>query len=153
MNLISAYACCNRRRSAFQLMHTHDRQFYVHIFQSMDHSAMLFNFIVKCIKIMWPYLRKPGISDPHAISAMHIFSTLGWNYQSPVFVIFMWKNLSTNLCCHLRRLVVSYKGETSLHFDLPSLYSCCVRTLLLRQFPRAGYLGTARFVKLSLTNL
>ena len=31
-------------------------------------------------------------------------------------VIFVKKNLSTNLCRRLRRLVVSYKGETSLHF-------------------------------------
>ena len=44
--------------------------------------------------------------------------------QSQVFVIFMSKRLSTNLCRLLRRLTVSYKGEISLHFDLPSLYSC-----------------------------
>ena len=50
---------------------------------------------------------------------------------SRVFIIFMSKNLSTNLCCHLRRLTVSYKGEISLHFDLPSLYSCCTRSPLL----------------------
>ena len=43
--------------------------------------------------------------------------------QNSVFVIFMSKNLSTNLCCRLWRVNVSYQGEISHHFDLPSLYN------------------------------
>ena len=39
--------------------------------------------------------------------------------QNPVLVIFISKNPSTNLCCCLQRLLVSSKGEISLHFDLP----------------------------------
>ena len=41
--------------------------------------------------------------------------------QSPVFVIFMSKNLCTNLYCRLRRVNVRYQGKISLHFDLASL--------------------------------
>ena len=52
-------------------------------------------------------------------------------YRSPVFVIFMSKNLLTNCCHQLRRVDVSYQGEISLHFDLPSLYDCRTRSLLL----------------------
>ena len=59
------------------------------------------------------------------------FSTWGKKCRSWVFVIFMSKNLSTNLCHRLWRLTVSYKGEISLHFDLPSLYSCRTRSPLL----------------------
>ena len=69
-------------------------------------------------------------------------------YQSPVFVIFMSKNLSTNLCRRLRRLTVSYKGEISLHFDVPSLYSCRTQSPLLRVLIRILYLGIARFIEL-----
>ena len=41
--------------------------------------------------------------------------------QSPIFVIFMSKNLSTNLCRRLRRINIGYQDERSLHFDLPNL--------------------------------
>ena len=65
------------------------------------------------------------------------------------FVIFMSENLSVNLCCHLRRVNVSYQGEISLHFNLPSLYSCGTWSPLLRalEFPFTGYLATARLSK------
>ena len=46
-------------------------------------------------------------------------------------LLFMSKNLSTNICHRLQRLIVSYKGEISLHFDLPSLYSCRAQSPLL----------------------
>ena len=68
--------------------------------------------------------------------------------QSWVFVIYMPKNLSTNLCRRLRRLTVSYKGEVSLHFNLPSLYSYRTRSLLLWALVRLLYLDTARFIEL-----
>ena len=42
-------------------------------------------------------MRKPGIIVERAYGAMRVFSNSGQNYQSPVFVIFMPKNLSTNL--------------------------------------------------------
>ena len=64
--------------------------------------------------------------------------------QSPVFVIFMSENLSIILCRHLRRVNVSYQGKTSLHFDLPSLYSCRTRSPLLRaliRIPASGLSG------------
>ena len=61
-------------------------------------------------------------------------STTGEKCQSPVFVIFMSENLSTNLCCnlHVQRVNLSYHGEISLHFDLPSLYSCRIWSPLPR---------------------
>ena len=68
-------------------------------------------------------------------------------YQSPVFVIFISKNLSTNLCRCLQRLPVNYKGEISLHFDLPSLYSCRTWSPLLWALIRIFYLDTARFIE------
>ena len=52
-------------------------------------------------------------------------------HQSPDSVIYMSNNPSSNCCCHLRRLVVLYKGEISLHFDLPSQHSCCTQSPLL----------------------
>ena len=67
---------------------------------------------------------------------------------SRVFVIFISKNLSTNLCHHLRMVNVSYQGEISLHFDLPSLYGSRTRSPLLWVLIRILYLDTARFIKL-----
>ena len=68
--------------------------------------------------------------------------------QSRVFVIFISKNLSTNLCHHLRRVNVRYQGEISLHFDLPRLYGSRTRSPLLWAVIRILYLDTARFIKL-----
>ena len=65
--------------------------------------------------------------------------------QSWVFVIFMPKNLPTNLCHRLRRLTVSYKGEISLHFDLPSLYYCRTRSPLLWALIRIIYLDSSNY--------
>ena len=83
-----------------------------------------------------------------ASSAMRAFSISGQKCLSRVFVIFISENLSTNLCQHLRRLNVSYNGEISLHFDLPSLYSSCTQSPLLWALIRILYLDTARFIKL-----
>ena len=41
------------------------------------------------------------------------------NCQSPVFVIFMSKNLSTNYCRRLRRVNVSSQGKISLYLQAP----------------------------------
>ena len=41
------------------------------------------------------------------------------NCQSPVFVIFISKNLSTNYCCSTWRVNVSYQGEISLYLQTP----------------------------------
>ena len=65
--------------------------------------------------------------------------------QSPDFVVSMSKNPSFNYYRRLRRLVVSYKGEISLHFDLPSLYSCCVRSPLLRTLIGIRARGLSRY--------
>ena len=44
---------------------------------------------------------------------------------------------------------MNYKGEISLHFDLPSLYSCRAWSLWhLLKFACVGNLGEARFIKL-----
>ena len=51
--------------------------------------------------------------------------------QSPDFVIYVSNNPSSNCCRCLRRLVVLYKGEISLHFDPPSRHSCRTRSPLL----------------------
>ena len=56
---------------------------------------------------------------------MRIFSIFSQKFKSPVFVIFMAKNLSSNCCHRLRRVNVRYQCEISLklYFDLHSLYS------------------------------
>ena len=41
------------------------------------------------------------------------------NCQSPVFVIFMSRNLSTNYCCSLWRVNVSYQGKIRLYLQVP----------------------------------
>ena len=43
--------------------------------------------------------------------------------QSPDFVIYMSNNPSSNCCRLLRRLVMLYEGEISLHFDPPSRHT------------------------------
>ena len=92
-----------------------------------------------------PYLTKHGIWDPCAIRTMRVLSTT--SQMSVEFVIYMPKNLSTNLCHRLRRLTVSYKGVINLHFDLPSLYSYRTRSPLLWALIRILYLDTARFIE------
>ena len=68
--------------------------------------------------------------------------------QSSDFVIYMSNNPSSNCCRLLRRLVVLYEGEISLHFDQPSQPSCRTRSLLLWAILGILYLNTARFMKL-----
>ena len=65
--------------------------------------------------------------------------------QSPDFVIY---NPSSNCCRLLRRLVVLYEGEISLHFDPPSRHSRRTRSPLLWAVIRILYLDTARFIDL-----
>ena len=65
------------------------------------------------------------------------------NCQSPVYVIlFMSNNLSTNLSRHLQRVNIS---EISLHFNLPSLYSCRTWSLLLRVLISIPARGLSRY--------
>ena len=68
--------------------------------------------------------------------------------QSPDFVIYMSNNPSSNCCRLLRRLVVLYEGEISLHFDPPSRHSHRTRSPLLWAVIRILYLDTARFIDL-----
>ena len=68
--------------------------------------------------------------------------------QSPDFVIYMSNNPSSNCCRLLRRLVVLYEGEISLHFNPPSRHSRRTRSLLLWAVIRIIYLETARFINL-----
>ena len=65
--------------------------------------------------------------------------------QSPDFVIYMSNNPSSNCCRLLRRLVVLYEGEISLHFDPPSQHSHRTRSPLLWAVIN---LDTARFIDL-----
>ena len=65
--------------------------------------------------------------------------------QSPDFVIYMSNNPS-NCCRLLRRLVVLYEGEISLHFDPPSRHSRRTRSPLLWAVIRILHLDTARFI-------
>ena len=105
-----------------------------------------FYLVLVALKLMWLYLGKPGIRYKHANRAMHMFSTSGKNYESRKFVISMSKNPS-KCCRHLWRLAVSYKGEISHYFDLPSLYSCHTRSPLLRAIIlHTGYLITVDFL-------
>ena len=55
-------------------------------------------------------------------------------------------NLFTDLCRRLRRVCITYQGEISLHFNLPSLYSCRTWSPLLRvliRIPAHGHLDIA----------
>ena len=65
--------------------------------------------------------------------------------QSPDFVISMSNNPSSNCSRCLRRLVVSYKGKISLHFDPPSLYGCRIRSPLLREIIRIRAHGLSSY--------
>ena len=67
---------------------------------------------------------KPGIWDLRVIRAMRIFN-LGSKNVKVQFLsyVFMSKNPSTNLCCRLQRLTVSYEGEISVHFNLQLPYT------------------------------
>ena len=67
------------------------------------------------------------------------------NYESPNFVTSVSKNPFSNYYRRLWRLAVSYKGEISLHFDLPSLYSCRTRSPLLRAIIRIPTCGLSRY--------
>ena len=66
-------------------------------------------------------------------------------YQSPVFVIFMSKNPSTNCCHRLWRVNVSYQGKISLHLDLPSQYGRHTRSPLLWAVIRILYLDSSNY--------
>ena len=68
--------------------------------------------------------------------------------ESPDFVIYISNNPSSNCCRLLRRLVVLYEGEISLHFDPPSRHSHRTRSPLLWVVIRILYLDTARFIDL-----
>ena len=75
--------------------------------------------------------------------------TLGNNYvshdknrQSLDFVTSMSKKHSSNC---VRRVVVSYNGEVSLHFEPPTLYSCRERSPLLRALIRIRAPGLSRY--------
>ena len=67
--------------------------------------------------------------------------------QSPDFVIYMSNNPS-NCCRLLRRLVMLYEGEISVHFDPPSRHSRRTQSPLLWAVIRILYLDTARFIDL-----
>ena len=67
--------------------------------------------------------------------------------RSPDFVIYMSNNPS-NCCRLLRRLVVLYEDEISLHLDPPSRQSQRTRSPLLWAVIRILYLDTARFIDL-----
>ena len=73
--------------------------------------------------------------------------------QSPDFVISMSDNPSSNCSRHLRRLVVSYKGEISLRFDPPSQYSRRVRSLLLRKIIRIRTCGLSSYSQIRRTTV
>ena len=68
--------------------------------------------------------------------------------RSPDFVIYMSNNPSTICCRLLRRLVVLYEGEISLHFDPPSRHSRHTRSPLLWALKRILYLHSGGFIKL-----
>ena len=104
-------------------------------------------FTIKWTKVwnMWPDLRKHSVCNPHMIRAMRVFSISDPNMLKSIFFISMSNNPSSNCSCRLQRLVVSYKGEISLHFDPPSLYSCRVRSPLLREIIRIRARGLSSY--------
>ena len=71
-------------------------------------------------------------NPPHAIRAQFVQCTflLTQVQTCPIHV------KQPFFCYCLRRLVMSYKGKINLHFDPPSLYSCHVRSPLLREIIR-----------------
>ena len=100
---------------------------------------------VKTSKCDWIWENPAYCQNVHMAQCMFLVSTVK-KYESPLFVIFMSKNLSTNCCHRLWRVNVSYQDEIS-HFDLPSQYSCRTRSPLLWALIRIPYLDTARFIE------
>ena len=97
------------------------------------------------IYYMWPDLRNPPYVILTRFAQCAFLVAQVQICQSPDFVISMSNNPSSNCSRRLRRLVVSYKGEISLHFDPPSLYSCRVRSPLLREIIRIRARGLSSY--------
>ena len=100
-----------------------------------------------CIQYVTGFVKTRHVARTHIAQCVFLVPQVE-NSQIPVFVIFMSKNLSTNLCHHLWRVNLSYQGEISLRFDLPSLYSCCTQNPLPRTLIRIPVHGLSRFVEL-----
>ena len=62
---------------------------------------------------MWPDCKNPACHENAQVTQCTFLVHHVKNHLSPVFVIFMSKNLS-NLCHRLRRVNVSYEGEISI---------------------------------------
>ena len=63
--------------------------------------------------------------------------------RSPGFVIYMSSNPSSNCCRLLRRLVVLYEGEISLHFDPPMSVSDKTRHMGSTRYLRNVHFSTS----------
>ena len=125
------YAVCTNMVAVPQLCTSHENILYIHVCdQIWENPAYCHNMYMAQCAFLVPQVKI---------------------CRSPVYVIlFISKNLSINLCHHLRRVNLNYQGEISLHFDLPSLYSCRTQTPLLRAliWLPAHRLSTARFIEL-----
>ena len=99
---------------------------------------------------MWPDLQKPGMSQECASGTVRLFSSSDRILSKSSFCHIHVKQ--PFYCYHrIRRVDVTCQGEitfTYMSFDLPWPNSCRIWSPLPREFPHAGYLGTARFVKL-----
>ena len=89
------------------------------------------------------------------LRAMRVFSTSGQNLwkctfchthlKEPFFCYCRLQRLAVSYKDKKQRLAVSYKGKISLHFDLPSLYSCRTQSPLLRAIIRIPARGLSRY--------
>ena len=121
---------------------------YFLILPSLLHSSILFNCFYTCNILCDRIWENPlyGICARFAQCAFLVAQVE--ICQSPDFVIYMSYNPSSNCCRLLRRLVVLYEGDISLHFDPPSRHSHRTRSPLLWAVIRIFYLDSARFIDL-----
>ena len=78
-------------------------------------SRFEYNIIVICDRIC----ENPACRENVQVVQCTFLVSQVENCQSPVFVIFMSKNLSTNYCYSLRRVNISYQGKISLYVQAP----------------------------------
>ena len=132
------------RRSKWYVFHDFGEypptQFLIHEDRTLSHSSL---FVI-CDRIWENPLY--GIRARFAQCAFLVAQVQ--ICQSPDFVIYMSNNPSSNCCRLLRRLVVLYEGEISLHLDPPSRHSRRTRSPLLWAVISILYLDTARFIDL-----
>ena len=110
--ILSCWFCSRRMRLKTRIYLRYMKNVVISLNMYLTH---IYN---KCDRI-W---ENPACCENAQVTQCAFLVTQVKNCQSPVFVIFMSKNLSTNPCRHLWKVKVSYQGKISLHF---AVYGTC----------------------------